>query len=327
LVANAETDNILDISASTVAGEVIPATTVAWSQAAVEASSVIAGDVSARSLEITAHNTNSFSTEVLSRAAGQGAALGVAGAVSLQTVRAEAMLGGTPTITAGGSGDVIVAAGNDTLRNRTSATTDVLGAGNPQPGNDQTAATNANLGETLANKTNTGLNADGSQSSDALPFHLGAAIAYTDASSTASAGIAANVTLVTPGDVTVYSEVTEAGVHNGASSRTVSVANGVDISAAVAYANYEHDSSATIGAGARITAAHIGVGSDVSMPFDWSFDPSASARSQTSPRAARRQGLRSFRNRSPPFQSSPRWIIVPKDRAHELSLSRPIRPS
>ena len=30
------------------------------------------------------------------------------------------------------------------------------------------------------------LNADGSQSSDALPFHLGGAVAYTDASSTAS---------------------------------------------------------------------------------------------------------------------------------------------
>jgi len=274
LVANAETDNTLDVSAGTVSGQQ-SVTTVAWSQAAVEASSVVAGNVSAQSLEITAHNANSFSTEASGK--GKDTAVGVAAAVSLQTVRAEAMLGGTPAITTGGSGDVIVAAGNDTRLNRASATTYVLGAGSAQPGSDQTAATNANLSKTLANKTNSGLNADGSQDSDALPFHLGGAIAYTDASSTASASIADNVTFVTPGDVAVYSAVIEAGVHNGASSGMVSNADGVDVAAAVAFGNYVHDASATIGAGAHITAGHIGVGSDVLMPFDWGFGQSDNA--------------------------------------------------
>jgi len=285
LAVNANTDNTLDVSADTEVGDRPVATTVAWSQAAVEASSVVAGHVQGQSLAITAHNANSFSTVASTGARASGGSVGIAGAVSLQTVHAEAQLGGTPAIVAGGSGNVTVAAGNDTAANVTTALTSDLSAEDSEQSEDKSDTANADLTGTLANKSNAGLNADGSQDRDALPFHVGSAIAYTDAHHTASASIADGVKLITPGDIAVYSEVTDAGVHNGASSRTISVtgSNGEDgaqkvtIAAAVAYAQYQHDSSATIGTNADITAAHIGVGSDVSMPFDWSFGQSDNA--------------------------------------------------
>lgn len=276
---NANTDNDLDVSANTVAGDQVLATTVSWSQAAVSASSTVDGSVDAQSLRVLAHNSNSFATEASSRTSETDGSVGVAGAVSLQTVVANAQLNKTPTLPAIDNGEVTVAAGSDTSKNSTSATTGT-GAESAKDSEDDTGATDTDLSGALSNKSNAGLNADGSEDSDALPFHLGAAVAYTDSSNTASATIGDGVHITTPGNVTVYSGVTDAGVHNGARSEAVSKAEDgkksgspekVDIAAGVAFANYGHQSTASIGSNAEISAAHIGVGSDVSMPFDWSF--------------------------------------------------------
>ncbi|KGI78036.1 leukotoxin LktA family filamentous adhesin [Oleiagrimonas soli] len=281
LAVNSDTDNELDVSADTVAGDQALATTVAWSQAAVQSDSTLAGDIKAQSIQVLAHNSNSFATEAKAETSPSTGSVGVAGAVSLQTVSANAALNSSPTVIAGGNGDVVVAAGSDTSKNATSASTGTSAESTAET-QDKTADTNADLGGTLANKSNGGLNADGSSGSVALPFHLGAAVAYTDSKNTSHASIGDGVTIDTEGSVTVYSNLTDAGIHNGATSAAVSKADegdtdgsgqpiAVDVAAAVAYANYSHDASATIGKNADITAENIGVGSNVNIPFDWYF--------------------------------------------------------
>ncbi|NKZ37649.1 leukotoxin LktA family filamentous adhesin [Oleiagrimonas citrea] len=281
LSLNSDTENELEVSAETVAGDQALATTVAWSQAAVESASTLDGDIQAQSIQVLAHNSNSFSTEAKASTNPTTGSVGAAGAVSLQTVSANAKLDSSPTLVSGGSGDVVIAAGSDTSKNATSASTDTE-AESTADTQDKTAETNADLGSTLANKSNGGLNADGSSATDALPFHLGAAVAYTDSSNTANASIGDGVKIDTEGSVTVYSNLTDAGIHSGASSAAVSKADegdtdssgnpvSVDVAAAVAYAHYSHDASATIGKNADITAENIGVGSNVNIPFDWYF--------------------------------------------------------
>ncbi|MFS6545875.1 hypothetical protein WHJ71_14655, partial [Staphylococcus aureus] len=82
LSVQSSTDNTLNVAANTVAtsSKNVAATTVAWSQAAVDAEATVDGSVNAASLDIGAHNTNSFTTSASANTSTSGGSVGLAGA-------------------------------------------------------------------------------------------------------------------------------------------------------------------------------------------------------------------------------------------------------
>lgn len=107
--------------------------------------------------------------------------------------------------------------------------------------------------------------------SSALRAGMGASL--IDASQQAHASIADGTAVKAAGDVVVNGNVTSAGTSNSASTETKSGDdNSATLSASVAVAVglVDNDASATIGSNANIGGAHIGVGSDVSVPWDLS---------------------------------------------------------
>lgn len=274
----AGTENKLDVEVDTEADEnQLFSGTIAWSQAAVQANATVDGIVTGEGLNITAHNQNEFATKAVASTSKAGGSVGIAGAVSEQTVVANAALNSSPDITATDTGgNVTVAAGTTTEGNETSALT--TSGEYVKPRESAVSSTDASMSDTLANKSNAGLNEDGSSSGDALPFHVGAAVSYTDSSNTANASIGPDVNITTPGNVVVYSSTEDADRHGGAVSETSSEAKEeggsgtkATVSAAVNYGHYKHVSHASIGNNDVIQAARIGVGSDLDLPFDWTF--------------------------------------------------------
>ncbi|MBS0200675.1 MAG: leukotoxin LktA family filamentous adhesin, partial [Proteobacteria bacterium] len=304
--ATAATDNTLEVTASTIGGGTDVATTVAWSQAAVGANVDVGGKVDAEGLTLDAHNKNDFSTEAKVYAAAAPASapspaptpapapapastpVGIAGAISLQTVKANATLSSpddaanpgqkiTQTIGAGG---LTITAATETEKNLTEAATlPTAPATASAPAPTPASGNNANLTNTLASKSNQAFSS-GNSVAAALPFKVGAAVSYTDSNQSAHATIGDGAKVESEGNVAVHAGVEDAGIHGAADSRTQSKATPAGsaelaLSAAVNYGNYVHDADAEIGKDAEITALNIGVGSDVSVPFDWTFGFSA----------------------------------------------------
>ena len=281
LSVQSSTNNTLNVAASTEATDAsnFAATTVAWSQAAVDAEATVNGAVTANSLDIGAHNTNSFTTSASATASNSTGSVGIAGAVSLQTVVSNAALDSSPTVS---KGNITVASETDNTANSTSASTATAGPSD-SPGQQESGA-NADLSGTLTGKTSTDSNGASTFASK-VPFKLGSAVAWTDSDNSATATIGNNVTINTAGNVAVHATVNDTGIHNGATSDTESDASAADegtsggsgspttvnVSAAVAYGNYQHQADAEIGTDDNITAANIGVGSQVLVPFDWTF--------------------------------------------------------
>jgi len=286
LSVQSSTNNTLNVAASTEATDAsnFAATTVAWSQAAVDAEATVNGAVNANSLDIGAHNTNSFTTSASATASNSTGSVGLAGAVSLQTVVSNAALDSSPAVS---KGNITVASETDDTANSTSASTATAGPSD-NPGQEESGA-NADLSATLTGKT--GIDSSGASTfASKVPFKLGSAVAWTDSDNSATATIGNNVTINTAGNVAVHATVNDTGIHNGADSDTESDASAADegssgsdgssgggspttvnVSAAVAYGNYQHQADAEIGTDDNITAANIGVGSQVLVPFDWTF--------------------------------------------------------
>ena len=280
--ATSRTDNLLDITAATRAQDstqTMVATTVAWSQAAVDATTSVSGVINAATaLKIDARNTGSFSTTAAaSTPVSGGGSVGLAGAVSLQTVKANASLsGGTTTAPQTiGAGGATITADSTLTKNVTTATVSATLA---PPGGTTTqtggGGTPANFTGVLANKSGTATAGQGG--SYQLPFKVGGAVSWTDSSIGASATVADNANIRTAGDVAIHAQVKDKGIHGGASSTTPSKATDnagseFNLSAAVNYGNYSHDANAEVGKAANIVARNIGVGANVLVPFDWTF--------------------------------------------------------
>ncbi len=292
LSVQSSTDNTLSVAANTVADGSgnFAATTVAWSQAAVDAESSINGTVSAGSLDMGAHNSNSFNTTASAMASSSTGSVGLAGAISLQTVKANTALDSNPTLTSGSgnNGNITVAAESDTTKNSTSASTGTSSADESKAVQGDSAG---DMSATMAGKTSTD-SKGGSSFAGNLPFKLGAAVAWTDSDNAATATVGNGVTINTAGNLAVQAIVSDAGIHNAATSDTASQASSsaeggasgstggsgsgsgstsVNVAAAVSYGNYQHEADAEIGTAANITASNIGIGSQVIVPFDWAF--------------------------------------------------------
>ncbi len=133
------------------------------------------------------------------------------------------------------------------------------------------------LGEFFTKADDSAAARDGStppaEDSDSSALRAGMSVSLIDASQQAHANIADGTVVHAAGDVVVNGNVTSAGTSNSASTETKSSEdNGAELSASVAVAVglIDNNAQALIGSNATISGAHIGVGSDVSVPWDLS---------------------------------------------------------
>ncbi|MEO6517643.1 MAG: leukotoxin LktA family filamentous adhesin, partial [Pseudoxanthomonas sp.] len=249
--------------------------------------------VTAGSVNVSAVNTSSIETTATARTDSQGA-VGLAGAISLQDIAAEARLDRNVTTNTqhGNSGDVTVQAASVTTLNKTES----LIAGpksEPLPGQDQVEAISggadglmgmaqslagAGIGAALGKITGAGGGSTPTPPATPPPaarFRLGGAISFVDGEHTAKASIGPNATIVSAGDIVVDSQVIDAQIGNHAISNVLGKGKSADgsafaLSAAITIANLEHDAQTLVGSGAQLSAAHIGLASDVRLPRDFS---------------------------------------------------------
>ncbi|WP_269791224.1 leukotoxin LktA family filamentous adhesin [Stenotrophomonas sp. Iso1] len=296
----ADADTAMKLAAESFAvNNTTAAFTAAISNVNVDTKAVIeAGNapITAGSVNVSAVNTSSIETSATARADNQGA-VGLAGAISLQDIAAEARLNRNVTThtTGGNSGDVTVQAASITSLNKTST----LVAGpksEPLPGQEQVEAISsggdglmtmaqslagAGIGAALGKIS--GDSAGGGSGGGTTPttppkpapFRLGGAISFVDGEHTAKASIGANAQIISAGDIVVDSQVIDAQIGNHAISNVLAKGKSADgsafaLSGAITIANLEHDAQTLVGSGAQLSAAHIGLASDVRLPRDFS---------------------------------------------------------
>ncbi|MEH6446127.1 MAG: hypothetical protein V7784_19710, partial [Oceanospirillaceae bacterium] len=103
------------------------------------------------------------------------------------------------------------------------------------------------------------------------------ALSYVESTQTASASIGNNANIVASKNVTVTAKVEDARLQNHAASTVASEHDEptadnpsatIGVSVAVSYGDYTHNADAHIGDNANVTAQHVGVRSDVLMPWE-----------------------------------------------------------
>lgn len=230
-------------------------------------------NASGNSLTVRAINNNSFSTGATSIALSTPTASGGVGgalAISDVTTSATAKLGSSLGTSASSrmNGSVLVEATSNTTSNSTMASTIV---GTP-------ALVGAIQEFLVSSPSLTGMMAQQMVSLMPVNFNFKAAGALSLANSTenATASIGQNPSggapsLYVSGNVAVVSTLIDRGVRSNATAsaitKDVTSGEGVAISAAVAWGNFNHNSNAYIGSGTTVNAANIAVDATTSMPI------------------------------------------------------------
>ncbi|AWM00458.1 leukotoxin LktA family filamentous adhesin [Bradyrhizobium amphicarpaeae] len=230
-------------------------------------------NASGNSLTVRAINNNSFSTGATSVALSTPTASGGVGgalAISDVTTSATAKLGSSLGTSASSrmNGSVLVEATSNTTSNSTMASTIV---GTP-------ALVGAIQEFLVSSPSLTGMMAQQMVSLMPVNFNFKAAGALSLANSTenATASIGQNPSggapsLYVSGNVAVVSTLIDRGVRSNATAsaitKDVTSGEGVAISAAVAWGNFNHNSNAYIGSGTTVNAANIAVDATTSMPI------------------------------------------------------------
>ncbi|PIT02591.1 hypothetical protein TSA1_18875 [Bradyrhizobium nitroreducens] len=230
-------------------------------------------NASGNSLTVRAINNNSFSTGATSVALSTPTASGGVGgalAISDVTTSANAKLGSSLGTSASSrmNGSVLVEATSNTTSNSTMASTIV---GTP-------ALVGAIQEFLVSSPSLTGMMAQQMVSLMPVDFNFKAAGALSLANSTenATASIGQNPSggapsLYVSGNVAVVSTLIDRGVRSNATAsaitKDVTSGEGVAISAAVAWGNFNHNSNAYIGSGTTVNAANIAVDATTSMPI------------------------------------------------------------
>ncbi|QDP25202.1 leukotoxin LktA family filamentous adhesin [Bradyrhizobium cosmicum] len=256
--------------------------TVAYSTGSVSTTADVAtganlsvGNVNASGnlLTVRAINNNSFATSATSVALSTPTASGGVGgalAISDVTTSATAKLGSSLGTSAASrmNGSVLVEATSNTTSNSTMASTIV---GTP-------ALVGAIQEFLVSSPSLTGMMAQQMVSLMPVNFNFKAAGALSLANSTenATASIGQNPSggapsLYVSGNVAVVSTLIDRGVRSNATASAITKdatsGEGVAISAAVAWGNFNHNSNAYIGGGTTINAANIAVDANTSMPI------------------------------------------------------------
>ncbi|MGY0504251.1 leukotoxin LktA family filamentous adhesin [Luteimonas sp. e5] len=258
--------------------------------ALVEASSqaVVAGAVN-----VSAVNSAELSTSATARS-DQNGKVGLAGAVSLQDIQANAVLDRGVVGSSGMStGDVTVQAASIARSNSTTSLVDAPKKGEKDPDEVEDSGASGgglmDLVQGLAGKgigkassklsgsgSGSGSGGNGGGTDDApSPFRLGGAISFVHGNHGANARIGNNVKISSVGDIVVDSQVIDAQIANHALSNIQGKGKGQDgtefsLSGAVSIALLDHEAETTIGEDAELGAARIGLNSNVTLPRDFS---------------------------------------------------------
>ncbi|PSO18231.1 leukotoxin LktA family filamentous adhesin [Bradyrhizobium sp. MOS003] len=275
-------DGTLNVAAVAATSSAQFVETVAYSTGSVSTTANVAtgahlsvGNVTAsgNTLTVRAINNNSFATSATSVALSTpNASGGVGGALAISdvTTSATAKLGsslGTST-SSRMNGSVLVEATSNTTSNSTMASTIV---GTP-------AIIGAIQGFMVSSPSISGMMAQQMISLMPVDFNFKAAGALSLANSTenATASIGQNPnggapSLYVSGNVAVVSTLVDRGVRSNATASAItsdaSSGEGVAISAAVAWGNFNHNSNAYIGSGTTVNAANIAVDASTWMPI------------------------------------------------------------
>ena len=291
VAVKADADTTLKLAAESFAvNNTAAAFTAAISNVNVDTRAVIeaGGPLQAGSVNVSAVNAVSLDTSATARADKNGA-VGLAGAISLQDIAAEARLDRDTRTTAG---DVTVQAASITRLNKTS--TLITGPkSEPLPGQEQVEAISsgsdglmsvaqslagAGVGGAIAKLTGSqdgGSTPPATTPTTASPFRLGGAISVVDGDHTATASIGAGTTIDSAGAIVVDSQVTDAQIGNHAMSNVLAKGKSADgsafaLSGAVNIANLTHEARTLVGSSAELSAQRIGLSSDVRLPRDFS---------------------------------------------------------
>ncbi|PZU30139.1 MAG: hypothetical protein DI584_00465, partial [Stenotrophomonas sp.] len=253
--------------------------------ASIEASAAV---LDAGSVNVSAVNTSSLETSATAYSDATGK-VGLAGAVSLQDISATATLARDVDA----SGNVTVQAASVTSKNSTTSLVDAPPKEKKnEDKSDDAGSSGDKLMELVQSFAGKGIAAaqkkvsgdDGSQPgggtgggtpSTPSPFRLGGAISYVGGSHTANATIGSGAKVTAGGDVVVDSLVIDAQIANHALSNIQGQGKSNDgsaftLSGAVTIADLEHDASTLVGSGAALEGAHVGLGSNVTLPRDFS---------------------------------------------------------
>lgn len=254
-----------------------------------------ATQINAGALDVSAVNQSSLETSATARADKSGN-VGLAGAISLQDIAAEARLDRSVTTSkdGGSTGDVVVQAASITSVNKTDT---LVGSPKPEPkpGEEEVklisqgkdglmtmaqSLVGAGFGKAMKALTDDGKdNTPSTQPAKAAPFRLGGAISFVSGEHAASASIgnnaAGSVAINAAGNVVVDSQVVDAEIANHAISNVIAKGKDDDGSAfaltgAVTIADLSHDARTLVGSGATISGQRIGLASDVYLPKDFS---------------------------------------------------------
>jgi len=302
LTVKADAETAVKIAAESFAvNNTTLAITTAISNVNVNTRAVIEGDansseINAGAVNVSAVNQAALETSATARA-DQSGVVGLAAAISLQKIEAEATLDrNVTTSTAGGSdGDVTVQAATITSVNRTDS---VVGSPKraPLPGEEEVKAignasedggegllgmaqslVGSGFGAALGALTGGDGGGSGGTTQPAKPaaFRLGGAISFVTGDHLATATIGDNVVVKSAGDVVVDSQVVAAQIGNHAISNIAAKGKDGDgskfaLSGAVTVADLEHEAKTLVGSGAQLSGEHIGLASDVRLPRDFS---------------------------------------------------------
>ena len=248
------------------------AATVAFGTGTVNTAATVANgaNVSAGSLDLFAYNVNSFSVSASTFAFGSAKA-SAAVAYSEFDTHATATLGSSVGTVANPVGDVSVAASSITLKNKTSAGA-TTGTG---------LVPNIILNLVPVGLTKLGLidKVAAGTGNNATP-KAALTVSFAQSEQSAEAAIASALpttqVITSSGNVAVISNVIDSGLHNIATSSVESESKKptntnpqatLEISAAVGFGEYGHDSNAYIGPNVTISAGRIGVNASTTIPL------------------------------------------------------------
>ena len=221
------------------------------------------------SVKVLAVNTNSFSTSASVIALGAGS-VGASVAYAESETNATANLGASVAIAStrpAADASISVEALSVTTKMATSATVS-LGTNLIQGG-----LISAFVPAGLVHGLMTPL------FGSALPVKVAAALAITmseqNTKATIGNGTGVAPVISTPGDVSVVARTIDRAIRSNADAGTTSAANSgvtqVNVNAGVAYGDYKHTASASVGHNVRITARDIGISANTDLPNenDW----------------------------------------------------------
>lgn len=287
LTLKAINSNELEVSSSVSGDNGNVALSAVLGMADIDTSASIASGATiqkASNVVVLAHNANSFGIDASVEAADKGKA-GLNAALAIIDTSASASSDANLGTTANPIQSLVVDASSVTEKTEVNAETAVGGASSGASpievvgdgGSSLPGFLEGKLSDyfTKADAATEGATGGSAGAEEPSALRLGSSVALVDSHQASTAKIGDDSVVHASGQVAVHAGVTSEGAHTSAAAETTSSqsdgnASKISISLAIGVGLYDNDAEAEIGNGASITAAQIGVGTGVEMPWNLS---------------------------------------------------------